>query len=103
MQEGQYQTHLIKRLNRMFRGCFILKNDSGYMQGVPDLLILYNNKWAMLEVKADEFSDEQPNQRYYVELLDGMSFAAFIFPQNEDEVLYDLQHAFKPRRTTRVS
>ena len=87
----------------MFPGCVILKNDAGYMQGIPDLLILFENKWAMLEVKASERSREQPNQNYFVELLDSMSFAAFIYPENEDEVLYALQQTFRPRRVTRVS
>ena len=87
----------------MFPGCVILKNDAGYMQGIPDLLILFENKWAMLEVKASERSREQPNQNYFVELLDSMSFAAFIYPENEDEVLYALQQTFRPRRVARVS
>ena len=87
----------------MFPGCVILKNDAGYMQGIPDLLILFENKWAMLEVKASERSREQPNQDYFVDLLDSMSFAAFIYPENEDEVLYALQQTFRPRRVARVS
>lgn len=99
--ESDFQSHLIKQLGILFPGCFILKNDSAYLQGVPDLLVLYRNKWAMLEVKAAADSEEQPNQRYYVEQLDDMSFAAFIFPENEEEVLNDLQHAFRPRRASR--
>lgn len=101
--ESAFQARLIVRLGEQFPGCFILKNDSGYLQGVPDLLVLFRNKWAMLEVKASHDADEQPNQGYYVEQLDRMSFAAFIYPENEEDVLNELEHAFRPRRATRVS
>lgn len=103
MLESVYQSRLIKKLERRFPGCFILKNDSGYRQGVPDLVVFYGERWAMLEVKADEGASHQPNQDYYVELLSEMSFAAFIYPENEEAVLRDLQRAFEARRHTRVS
>jgi len=101
-KESIFQTHVIHELKRRFRGCTILKNDSGYMQGIPDLIVLYKDKWAMLEVKKSEDADEQPNQRHYVEELDRMSFAAFIYPENEEEVLNALQQTFRPSRSTRV-
>lgn len=103
MRENSYQAYLIKELRGMFPGCFILKNDSTYLQGVPDLVILFEGKWAMLEVKAHAKASQQPNQEYYVKLLDEMSFAAFIYPENEEEILHELQHTFKPRRPARVS
>lgn len=102
-KESTFQTHVIHELRRRFRGCVILKNDAGYMQGIPDLIILYKDKWAMLEVKKSEDADEQPNQGYYVEDLNRMSFASFIYPENEEEVLNALQQSFRPRRSTRVS
>lgn len=94
MRENQYQAQLIKELHYRFPGCVILKNDSSYMQGIPDLSIFYYGRWAMLEVKAHANAREQPNQRYLVEKLDEMSFAAFIFPENEEAVLSELQLAF---------
>lgn len=103
MLERDYQARLIKKLRRMFPGCVILKNDTSYMQGVPDLVIFWEEKWAMLEVKASRDADQQPNQDYYVDVLNQMSFARFIFPENEKEVLNDLQQAFQSRRSTRVS
>jgi hypothetical protein len=98
MLERDYQAGLIKRIKRLLPGCVVLKNDSAYLQGVPDLTILYRDMWAMLEVKASPSAAHQPNQEYYVELLGEMSFAAFIHPQNEEEVLRDLQQALQPRR-----
>lgn len=103
MQERAYQAKLIKKLRLLFDGCYILKNDSSYLQGVPDLIILFGPYWAMLEVKASADADFQPNQQYYISQLNDMGFAAAIFPENEEEVLRDLQHAFQPRRATRVS
>lgn len=98
IRENRYQAGLIDRLERMFPGCVVLKNDSAYLQGVPDLLVLYEDKWAMLEAKRSGSAATQANQQYYVELFDRMSFAAFIDPSNEVDVLSELQIAFRTRR-----
>lgn len=103
MTENQYQARLIKKLERMFPGCFIMKTDTGYRQGTPDLIILWHNYWASLEVKISEKSPTQPNQDHYIRRLDEMSFATYIYPENEEEVLSALQQAFEPPRRARVS
>ena len=100
-RESQFQRELIRDLEERFPGCFILKNDSGYSQGIPDLAVLYRNKWAMLEVKAYRDAPQRPNQDYYVEMFNEMSFGAFIYPENKEDVLNDLQSTFQPRRATR--
>lgn len=68
-----------------------MKNDSAYIQGIPDLLILYNDKWAALEVKKSRAASHRPNQEYYVDKMDDMSFARFIYPENKEVVLDELQ------------
>lgn len=103
MLERKYQAELIKRIRLRFPGCVLLKNDSSYMQGMLDWILLWEDQWAMLEVKSSRDADEQPNQRYYVEQLGAMSFAAFIYPENEEEVLDEIQRQFKARRSTRIS
>jgi hypothetical protein len=101
--ENQYQAKLIRKLERLFPGCVILKNDSAYQQGILDLTLLYHDKWASLEVKRSADAGARPNQDYFVRQLNEMSFAAYIYPENEEEVLIALQQAFKPPRRTRVS
>jgi hypothetical protein len=103
MNENQYQAKLIKKLEEMFPGCVVLKNDSGYKQGMLDLIILWKNYWASLEVKASRAMSSRPNQDYYVYRLNEMSFAAYIYPENELEVLSALQQAFGSPRRARVS
>lgn len=98
MREPAYQAELVNRIERMFPGCFIMRNDPSVTQGIPDLLILYGSTWAMLEVKVSWDSDEQPNQQYYVDMFNNMSFAAFIHPQNEDRVLYEMGRIMDRRR-----
>lgn len=98
MVESRYQARLIKTLKKLFPGCEILKADPSYQQGFPDLLILWKNFWAILEVKADSLASVQPNQDFYIDKLGKMSFAAYIFPENEKEVLNALQQAFKSSR-----
>ena len=102
MKEKEYQHKIINRLCDIFPGCLVLKNDPTYIQGIPDLLILFKNKWAMLEVKCYSDSVIQPNQEYYIEMLNDLSFASFIFPDNEEDVLDALQSAFGVARQTRL-
>jgi hypothetical protein len=98
MVESQFQSNLIKKLKRLFPGCEITKMDAMYRQGYPDLLILWKDKWAVLEVKSSIIGNIQPNQQYYIDKLNSMSFGAFIYPDNEKEVLSALQQAFEPSR-----
>lgn len=93
-RENVYQTKLIAKLKDILPGCIILKNDASYLQGVPDLIVLWGMFWAMLEVKKTSCSSSQPNQEYWVDQLNEMSFAAFICPENEEDVLYELQRSF---------
>lgn len=94
-KESQFQAGLIKRLKAMFPGCIVLKNDPSYIQGFPDLTVLWNSKWALLECKRNDGAHKQPNQQYYIGKGNEMSFARFICPENEEEVLHDLQQAFR--------
>jgi hypothetical protein len=102
MTENVYQAKLIRKLKRTFPGCEVLKNDPNYVQGILDLTLFYGPCWAMLEVKASATSAERPNQAYYVEQMNNMSFAAFIYPENEEEVLTALSEAFASRGAARL-
>lgn len=95
MKENQFQSKLIEDLESRFPGCIILKNDSSYRQGIPDLTIFYQDKWATLEVKKNKKAVHQPNQDYYVDQMNKMSFSRFIYPENKEEVLHELQQAFR--------
>ena len=102
-RENTYQASLIRKLEDRFEGCIVTKLDSGHIQGIPDLAIFYKDKWATLECKKSAKEKHQPNQDTYVDLMNEMSFSRFIFPENEEEVLNDLQQAFRSGRTARVS
>lgn len=103
MLENSFKTKLCNELEDMFPGCIIIHADPNEIQGIPDLIILYGNKWAALEGKKNATASHRPNQDYYVDLMNQMSFATFIYPENKEEILYELQQAFKPRRATRIS
>lgn len=94
MSESAFQRRLILEIKKRFEGCIVLKNDANYVQGIPDLLVLYKNHWAALECKKAANSHHQPNQEYYVAKMANMSFAAFIYPENKEEVLNAMEQSF---------
>lgn len=98
-RENEYQAALKKRIEFRLPGCIILKNDEQLKPGIFDLTVLYGNRYAALEVKRERNAAKQPNQDYYLEEVAHMGgFAAFIYPENEEEVLDALQYAFKDCR-----
>lgn len=103
MLERNFQAGLIKEIKTLYPGCIVLKNDPNYIQGFPDLTVLYNDKWALLETKRESDASHRPNQDYYIERGNKMSFARFISPENKEEVLNELQQTFEPGRKTRIS
>jgi hypothetical protein len=101
-KESGFQAKLIKELKNRYPGCYVLKNDAGYLQGVPDLLVLYGDKWATLECKRSKDEPHRPNQDYHVGAMNEMSFSSFIFPENKEEVLNEMDSALRPHRKTRI-
>lgn len=96
MLENRFKTRLCRKLRSLFPGCVILHPSPNETQGIPDLIVLYNDRWAALEGKRSPTAAHRPNQQYYVEKMNRMSFAAFIYPENEEEVLHGLQQTFGP-------
>lgn len=93
-KERQFQKELIDEIQDRFPGSIVLKNDPNYIQGVPDLTIFYKDHWAALECKRSEQASHQPNQEYYISTMNDMSYASFVYPENKDVVLDELQRSF---------
>lgn len=94
MLERDYQKKLVKKLQDVFPGCIVLKNDAQLKQGIPDLLVLYNDKWVALEVKKSETASHRPNQDLKVQKMNEMSYAAFIYPENEEKIFSEMKEVF---------
>lgn len=101
MLESEFQRNLIEELQSLFPDALIYKNET--KQGLPDLTVLYGKHWALLECKKSADASHRPNQDYYVQRADQMSFSRFIYPENKQEVLDELQQAFRTGRKTRTS
>ena len=98
MRESKYQKQLMDEIRNRYPGCMILKNDSGYIQGIPDWTILYKKKWAVIEAKSEKKATHQPNQDHYVDELNKMSYSTFAYPENHERVLQELTKVFgKPK------
>ena len=93
-RENAFQAGLIDELKETFSGCIVLKNDSSYMQGIPDLSVFYGDKWAMLECKKNAEASHQPNQDHYISVANAMGYAAFIYPENKNKVIEELKQHF---------
>lgn len=98
MLESQFQKKLVSELKEQYPTAIIFKNES--KQGLPDITILHENGWALLECKRSADAVHQPNQDYYVDKANKMSFASFIYPENKEEVMNALQQALRPGRKT---
>lgn len=103
MLENTFKTGLVKELKSRFPGCIVLHADPNEIQGIPDLVVLYEDTWAALEGKKSARASHRPNQDYYVEKMNGMSYAAFIYPENKEEILNELERSFQARRSARLS
>lgn len=101
--EGRFKSEFIKDLRDMFPDCLIHFMDSQQLQGVPDILFIWHQYYAFFECKESERAARQPNQEYYIQWFSDWSFAAFVYPENKEEVLHALQLSFRPGRQARVS
>lgn len=93
--ESKFQKELIDEIKKRFPGSIVLKNDPNYIQGFPDLTIFHKDRWAVLETKREKNAKKRPNQEHYVNVLNGMSFSRFVYPENKEEVLDELQQTFE--------
>lgn len=101
-RESAFEAHIVRKLLRSYPGAVILKNDPNLLQGFPDRLILFENTWAAFEAKAYETARHRPNQDYYIDILNKMSYASFVYPENEETFLYELQQTFRNNRSARL-
>lgn len=98
MKESVFQAKLIREIKKRFPGAIVLKNDPNYIQGFPDLTVLYKDRWAVLEIKQSKKASHQPNQDFYILQADKMSVGRFVYPENMMEVLDDLARSFQVSR-----
>lgn len=97
MLESKFQSNLIREIKNRFPGSVVLKNDSSYLQGIPDLSVFYREHWAMLEVKQSSNAKHRPNQDYRVNQMNNMSFARFVYPENKEDVMRELSEFFNEK------
>ena len=86
-KESRFQHEVIQELEERLPGCVVMKNATGLKDGFPDISVYRGRNWAMLECKRSESESHRPNQDWWVERLNDMSFASFIYPENRGEVL----------------
>lgn len=102
IDENKFKQNLVKELKERFPDCMVFHLDPNEIQGVPDILILNGSKWAVLEGKRSEKAPHRPNQDYYVTKMNEMSYAAFIYPENKEEIINDLERTFASERSARL-
>lgn len=101
MKESGFQKSVKDEIENGFPGSIVIKTDPSLKNGIPDLIILYEDKWAALEVKRSKNAPHRPGQDYYIHRMNKMSFASFVYPENRKEVLNELQRSFESKRNAR--
>lgn len=94
MLENKFKTKLIQEIRARLPEAIVLHTNPP-PQGIPDLLVLYKDHWAALEGKKKQDSSHRPNQDYWIDKMNGMSFARFICPENKEAVLDAMEQSFK--------
>lgn len=102
IRESEFENYLIAKLLKLYPGAVILKNDPSFLQGIPDRLMLFEDRWIMFEVKNSDKAKIQPNQEYYIDLFNKMSFASIVYPENERRFLDGIQRSLQSKRFTRI-
>jgi hypothetical protein len=90
MSETEFKNRFFDKLDDQFPGCIRVPIDESQFRSFPDTLVLYGKNWAALEFKAERNSPRQPNQDYWVDVLEVWSFGRFVYPENCMEVLDEL-------------
>lgn len=101
--ESEFERRLVKKLEQMYPGAYVIKNNPNYIQGFPDRLFLFNDFWAAFDAKRSPDAHVRPNQRYYINKLNEMSLAMFVYPENEEEFIYEIQQSLESKRRSRFS
>jgi DNA polymerase III alpha subunit (gram-positive type) len=96
--ESVFKRKLIEEIKKKFPGAIVLKNDANAIQGIPDHLILFGPNWAAFDAKQSKLSPKRPNQEYYIRKMDAMSLAAFVYPDNKEWFLDELQQTLRLKR-----
>ncbi len=63
-------------------------------RSMPDMIIIAPIVWAALEFKRSEGASLRPNQDYHIMRLNEKGYATFVFPENVEEVLDELEILF---------
>lgn len=97
-KESQFKGELYNEIRERFPGSEVVPNDANYIQGFPDGTVLFpNGRYFLLEGKKTEKSSRRPNQEYYVEESPLSPNAAFVSPENKEEVLAELERRYRQK------
>lgn len=103
MKENTFQKELVNDIKKRLPDAIVLKNDPSFKNGIVDLTILHNDRWATLECKKSADATHRPNQDTYVDIMNKMSYSAFVYPENKEKILNELEQSLKSRRRSRTS
>lgn len=94
MKESNIQSDIIKRLKGM--GCVVIKYEQNAttLKGFPDIMFMKGPFWGALEVKTSKKAHKQPGQQDWIDKLNEMSYAKFIYPENKEEILNEIKEFF---------
>ncbi len=95
MLESEFKKRTIQRIKDRLPSLDLdFINTKPFNRSMPDTFVIGPWCWAALEFKRSEDADQQANQDYHIERLNRKGYARFVFPENVEEVLDDLEAVF---------
>lgn len=92
--EKDFQKDFIHKIKTLLPNSIAIKNDANYLQGFPDWTVIDGPRVYVFEAKAFKKANRQPNQEYYINAINAAGgFARFVYPENMQEVLDEIQRA----------
>ena len=96
MSEATFRTKWLNKFKKLSPDIFIEFADPKRKNGIPDVIIFYKKKYARLETKRSKNASKRLHQQYYIDYFNSQGiYAAFLTPENQEEVYNALRRYFK--------
>jgi hypothetical protein len=88
VKESKFEQDFCRRLRNVDKDVIVVKLTG--ISGIPDRIVLYHDKFVLLEFKRSKNASHRPLQDWYIDHFDGWGLARFVYPENGEEVFSEV-------------